>query len=172
MKRLSGESGGKKRVFQKKCLECGEGLVFGEKKRLEDNTFVFLEKCTQCDYCKQIDRALRVMADPLNELLWGRKTWEMRGTRCNIRERVGLIRIGANEVVGAMDIIDSTNRLSDEELELQVNRDKHQADPEVLKKKNWRYGWVVKDARKFVDPVPFKHMGAWSWVKLTSGVLE
>jgi hypothetical protein len=95
----------------------------------------------------------------------------MRKSNCNIRGRIGLIQSGSGTVVGAADVVDSLGPLSYEELA--ANVDKHQSTPDSLIALGYVYAWVLKDARKFAEPVLYNHpRGAIKWVNLSrSGIL-
>ncbi len=45
-------------------------------------------------------------------ILDGRKTCELRGSNCRIRERIGLIRKGSGLVVGTADVVGARGPLT------------------------------------------------------------
>jgi hypothetical protein len=51
-------------------------------------------------------RGLLIRSPWIEEILRGRKTWEIRGSNTNIRGRIGLIRSGSGLVVGTCDLVD------------------------------------------------------------------
>jgi hypothetical protein len=58
--------------------------------------------------------ALIVRDDPLEKILSGHKTWEMRKTNTHKRGRIALVKKGTGKIYGVADIMDSTGPLSDE----------------------------------------------------------
>ncbi len=51
-------------------------------------------------------RGLIIRSPHIENILAGKKTWEMRSSRINIRERIALIKAGSGCVVGVADIVD------------------------------------------------------------------
>lgn len=107
----------------------------------------------------------------IENILSGRKVWEMRSTRTKQRGVVALIRKGSGKVIGVAEIIDSIGPFSTEQM-LQ-NQSKHLiskerlADPKVSK---WNNAWVLRNARLLKNPVPYVHPnGAVIWVTLDAG---
>lgn len=104
----------------------------------------------------------------------GKKTWEMHSTRTKQRGLIALIRKGSGTIIGVAEITDSLGPFSKDEM--LANRSKHLitaerlSNPEVTK---WNNAWVVKNAKRLKQPVPYKHKaGAVIWVNLdaeTSG---
>lgn len=95
-------------------------------------------------------------------ILSGKKTWEIRGSRCNIRGWVGLVCQG--QWVGNVKISDSL------ELSLsqyQQNQGKHQVpDTTSCRYKNIN-AWVITDFKKFKTPKKYTHKpGCVIWVNL------
>jgi ASCH domain len=57
-------------------------------------------------------RALIIKKARLDKILAGTKTWEIRGSRTNIRETIGLIESGSGTVVGLCDLMDCRGPLT------------------------------------------------------------
>lgn len=115
-----------------------------------------------------ISRALIIKTPWTDLILKGEKTWEIRGSKTNIRGTIGIIESGTGTIVGAVDLIDCIGPLSVEEMN--KHGKKHQlitpmyADEMPYPK---TYAWVVDGPVKFKKPVPYNHpMGAVIWVNL------
>lgn len=112
-------------------------------------------------------RGLIIRELPLNQILQRRKSWEIRGTNCNLRERIGLIRKGSGLVVGTAHIVDAKGPLTPKEIE--ANFDKHLVPQSALDRLGYKnvYAWVLADPKKLSEPVPYKHRrGAVRWVTI------
>jgi hypothetical protein len=111
-----------------------------------------------------ITRALIVKKEHLDKILDGDKTWEMRSSKTNIRGRIGLIESGSGLIVGEVTLTDCGPAL--DVLTALMNMPSHQvSDIQLLKK--WKYPWVLKDAKRYEKPIPYKHpQGAVIWVRL------
>ena len=116
-------------------------------------------------------RALIVREPYITHILQGRKTWEIRCSNCNIRERIGLIRSGSGFIVGTADIIDSKGPLSDEEF--RTNYSKHLVPPDYLNefrqrcKRKQLYAWVLANPNWLPKPVQYEHRrGLQIWVRV------
>lgn len=104
----------------------------------------------------------------IDNILAGRKVWEMRSTPTKQRGLVALIRKGSGNVVGVAEIVDSLGPLS--KTDMMQNMEKHLIsasrldDPKVSK---WNRAWVMQRARLFAKPVRYDHPnGAVIWVNL------
>jgi len=105
----------------------------------------------------------------ITRILNGEKTWEIRGSKTNIRGRIALIRSGSGLVIGTCELVDCVGPLTIEDLI--KNEEKHRINNERLLSKGLpypkTYGWVIKNPQYFEEPIPYKHpMGAVIWVKL------
>jgi hypothetical protein len=111
-----------------------------------------------------ITRGLLILKGPLDKILAGTKTWEVRGNATKVRGRVALIESKSGHVVGVADIVDVVGPLSLAQL--------HRAS----KRTGFRptripyattYGWVIANARRLTTPIPYRHpSGAVIWVLL------
>ena len=109
-------------------------------------------------------RALIIRQPHIGMILSGLKTWEMRSTDTKIRGLIGLIEAGSGLITGEAEIVSTRTWLTKEQLA--YHRDKHRCkDISILEK--WRCAWVLKNAKKYDEPIPYKHpKGAVIWVKL------
>lgn len=108
----------------------------------------------------------------IDMILDGRKTWEMRSSRCHVRGPLALIQSGTNTVVGVADLIDCIGPLSDQERLANANRHCVALDDwENPKFKKYRFAWVLSNARRVPQPIPYHHRpGAVIWVQLDNSV--
>ena len=111
-----------------------------------------------------LERALIIKKIHLDKIFDKGKVWEMRSTKTSIRGRVGLIQSGSGLIVGEVNIIGCF-----EPPMLLAIADSYKFhyvdDLELLTK--WKYAWVLSEARRYDNPVPYKHpRGAVIWVKL------
>lgn len=101
-------------------------------------------------------------------ILAGHKTWEIRGSQTNKRERIVLIKSRSGTVFGTCRIVDCLGPLSPEQM--RANMDKHQVPLQRIERGlgyPQTYAWVLADARPLAKPVPYQHRsGAVIWVRL------
>lgn len=104
-----------------------------------------------------------------NLILSGEKTWEIRGSRCNIRGTVGILSEG--KVLGTVDIVDC---LELSLKEYQENSNEHRVaignssfgDLKSLPYKK-TFAWVMKNPVVFKSPKNYIHKkGCVIWVNL------
>ncbi|MGV8990739.1 MAG: hypothetical protein ACOH1Q_04970 [Thiobacillus sp.] len=106
----------------------------------------------------KIASGLIIRPEPLEKILSGRKTWEMRCDPIHKRETIALIQKGSKAIYGVADIVDSIGPLSREEMI--ANEAKHRIEPtrldcpEVVK---YRYAWELANVRRLKHPVPYVH---------------
>ncbi len=67
-------------------------------------------------------RGLIIRSVPINDILAGRKTWEIRGRLTRIRGTIGLIEKGTGTVVGLCDLVDCIGPLSLAEMSRNVGK--------------------------------------------------
>jgi hypothetical protein len=112
---------------------------------------------------------LIVRPEPLDRILSGQKTWEMRSITTSKRELVALIAKGGREILGVARIADVRGKLSDEAMIQTINF--HGIAPERLhlpEVENLRYAWVLTDVVRFTPPVPYEpRSGAVRFVNLS-----
>ncbi len=121
---------------------------------------------------RELSRGLLIMKEPLDKILAGTKTWEIRNTAVNIRGPIALIESGSGHVVGVCELVASVGPLS--AAEFRRNHRRHGNPPDVTRGYGTRtHAWVVQNARRLPKPVPYEHpSGAIKWVKLDHDVLR
>lgn len=109
-------------------------------------------------------KALIIKKPWIDYILEGKKTWEIRGSKTNIRGQIELIQSGSGLVVGSCEIIDCKELTLDD---YKNNTDKHNIkNIEALPYKK-TYAWVVFNAKKYETARKYKHpKGAIIWVNL------
>jgi len=116
-------------------------------------------------------RALVVQAPHIERILDGAKIWEIRGSRTNVREQIGLIRGGSGTIIGVCELIDCTGPLTAEQFrknarKLGMTPSKAELLYGYYKK---TYAWVLANPSYLRIPVPYNHpSGAIIWVRLES----
>jgi hypothetical protein len=117
---------------------------------------------------------LIIGAEPIEQILAGLKSWEIRGRRTEIRGRIALIKKGSKTVVGTAQLVAVHGPLS--LAELRSNADKHQPTPAELEHGcgyTTTFAWELKDVRRLKKPVPYRHpSGAVTWVRLPENLLR
>jgi len=112
---------------------------------------------------------LVIRSEPIEQILQGIKTWEMRSRSVNKRGTIALIKKGSGTVVGVADIVDCLGPFSDQAM--LDHQDKHRIDPKLLlagEVAQWRTAWVLDNIRRLAKPVPYDHPnGAVTWVSLS-----
>jgi len=117
-----------------------------------------------------ITRGLSVEAGPLDQILAGTKTWEIRGRATKKRGPVALIESGARRIVGVCEIVGVEGPLSLEELRRNARRAGFKA-PKL--KYDTTYAWIIRNAKRLREPVPYRNPpGAVVWVRLDPGVVR
>jgi hypothetical protein len=116
---------------------------------------------------KEMD-ALIILKDPLDLILAGKKTWEIRGKCCHKRGKIALIESKSGTVVGTAELIDCIGPLSVAEF----NRNLRQSQCSPLRSSadfyyDTTYAWVLRNAKRFREPIRYKHkMGVIVWHKV------
>ena len=116
----------------------------------------------------EITRGL-IIAEPwIGRILAGRKTWEMRSRRTEIRGSIGLIRKGSGAVVGTAELLACHGPFPREQLLAAVDKhaiSRNEWTTEELEKYAW--AWELRHTRPLRKPVPYRHKsGAVIWVDL------
>ena len=119
-------------------------------------------------------KGLIIGSPQIDNIMSGKKTWEMRTTGTKQRGPIALIRKGSGQIVGIAEIAGSLGPLSRDELV--ANENKHLIPPTRLddpKVKNYRHAWVLVNSRLLATPVGYRHPnGAVIWVALDSQTSE
>jgi len=105
----------------------------------------------------------------IDNILNGKKTWEMRSQSTKIRGLIGLIKSGSGIIWGQATLVDCLGPLSlEERLKTQ---DRHLITPERLNNPDvakYDYAWVLENVETFSTPRQYDHpSGAVTWVTLT-----
>jgi ASCH domain len=112
-------------------------------------------------------RALIIKKPWLDKILAGTKTWEIRGSRTNIRGTIGLIESRSGTVVGLCEVVDCVGPLTADEYRRNSRRaGMLPAEANLGGYKN-TFAWVLANARRFKTPGSYRHpSGAVIWVTL------
>lgn len=118
----------------------------------------------------KITHGLIIQTDPLNRILSGRKTWEIRGSRTAMRGPIALIESGTGCVVGTCELVGTVGPIS--LAELRRNRGKAGFVASELYYKP-TFAWVLRHAARLQSPTPYRRRrGVVIWVRLTPAVAE
>jgi hypothetical protein len=102
-------------------------------------------------------------------ILHGDKTWEMRTRRTSHRGLIALVRKGSGQVVGAADLIETRTCDDPEHYRKYELYHRVPAPDHVSAARRWPIAWVLKSARQFTKPVPYRHKrGAQSQILLSA----
>lgn len=117
-----------------------------------------------------ITRGLQIKKVPIDQILAGTKTWEIRGTATSRRGSIALIESRSGHVVGTCELVDVVGPLSLEELQTNEGRTGFRPDTLYYEKS---YAWVLRNAHRLSEPIPYRHPhGAVIWVKLDPSVVR
>lgn len=115
-----------------------------------------------------VTKGLIIDTPPIDRILSGKKTWEMRSSATQQRGRIALIRKGSGLVVGTVEIVGCEGPLNPDQM--LAAHDKHMIDPDRIRSgevAKWKYGWVLRNVKPLSKPVPYRHpSGAVIWVNL------
>lgn len=155
------------------CEKCGheqkdQGRAKGGRKSKRKITPEQQAKMQAARRDVMITRALIIRKPHIDQILDGSKTWEMRSTKTNVRGRIALIEGGSGLIVGECVLADSPPPLSRREIDRfgEAYHPYHGlTDVSLLHR--WSYIWRMKDAKRYAEPIPYKHpTGAVIWVDL------
>ena len=119
------------------------------------------------------ERALLIRSPHIEKVLAGTKTWEIRSRSTNVRGTIGLIRSKSGEVVGTCDLVDVIGPLRYGEFRDNARKWGGKASDVERGDHLMHYAWVLRNARPFRTPVPYRHpSGAITWVRLTPKALR
>lgn len=109
-----------------------------------------------------------VIKSPWIELiLTEQKTWEIRGSRTQMRERIALIKSKSGTIVGGCDVVDCIGPLTLEQL--RASEERHRIPLHLLDTLPYpkTFAWVIRDAKPLTTPIVYRHpYGAVIWVNL------
>jgi len=113
-----------------------------------------------------VERGLIIRSPHVEKVLDGEKTWEIRGSKTNIRGRIALIRSGSGTIVGYCDLVGCVGPLDLEEYRQHADRHCNPADKLPYQK---TYAWVLANVKSLDGPIPYRHkQGSIIWVRLES----
>ena len=121
----------------------------------------------ECNYITM--KGLISKSPHIENILEGKKTWEIRGSNTKIRGEIALIKSGTGTIVGKCELVDVIGLIDIDVLK--HNIDKHcvpldQFD-QVFGGYKKRYAWVLEKVVAYHNPITYNHpQGAIIWVKL------
>jgi predicted kinase len=116
---------------------------------------------------KNVMRALLIRSPHIEKILDGKKIWEIRGSRTDVREQVGLVRSGSGTIIGVCDVVDCIPILTDEQSRRNARKAGSKPSEVSLGYYKNTFAWVLANPQYLKAPVPYKHpTGAIIWVKL------
>lgn len=114
-----------------------------------------------------VTRGLIIREDPLERILSGVKTWEMRGKSTKVRGTVALIKKGSKAVFGLADIVDSRGPLTRDEMLRSLRHhgivEERLDSPELA---NYRFAWMLENVRRVPRQINYQHTGGVTFVTL------
>jgi hypothetical protein len=111
-----------------------------------------------------VNRALIIKKEWLDKIFDGGKVWEMRSTKTNICEKIGLIEQGTGLIVGECWLTGSRPAIETIEAAFLTKHLHGVEDLSLLER--WKYPWGIDEAKRFEQPIPYRHpKGAVIWVK-------
>ena len=115
-----------------------------------------------------ITHGLLILKEPLDKILLGTKTWEIRGKATARRGPIALIESKSGHVVGTCDVVDVMGPLTLAALRRNARCTGFRPSQLPYPK---TYAWVLHSARRLTEPVPYSHpSGAVIWVRLEARV--
>lgn len=114
-----------------------------------------------------ISRGLIIREEPLDRILNGAKTWEMRSAHTKIRGPVALIRKGSKAIFGIANIVDSRGPFSRAEMLESVRF--HAITPSRLDSpevSNYHFAWVLQNVHRLPRAINYQHKGGVIFVTL------
>lgn len=121
----------------------------------------------------EVRRGLIIRPEPLERIISGEKTWEMRTGHTKIRGPIALIKKGSKAVYGVAHITDSRGPMSREEMLNSIHLHRITADRlDTGEVAGYRHAWVLGHVRRLARPVPYQHKGGVTFVTLDSYAVE
>ncbi len=107
-------------------------------------------------------KGLIIKSPHIENILSGKKVWELRGSDTKIRGPIALIKSGTKTIVGYAHL---SHSFEVNEHQLKTFSHLHLAVGVTKYKKT--FAWVMDNPRKLNTPIPYKHpRGAIIWVNL------
>ena len=105
----------------------------------------------------------------LNLILDRKKTWEIRGTPCNVRGLIKLAESGSSQLMGEARVVGCISFKDLDEFKNHPEVWKSGIPPEEMHMVKYRniFAWVLEDAKRYTPSRPYTHpQGAVTWVRL------
>jgi hypothetical protein len=114
-----------------------------------------------------VREGLLIRSPFIDQILAGKKTWEIRGSRTHKRGRIALIRSGSGQIVGTCEIVECIGPLSLADLNRHARKTGDKPGDWKSKPYPRPFAWVLRKAKRLRRPRPYRHpYGAIAWVKL------
>lgn len=121
----------------------------------------------------ELSRGLIIRPEPLERILSGQKTWEMRSAHTKIRGPIALIQKGSKAVYGVAHLTDSRGPLSRNDMLSTIHLHGITADRiDTEEVAGYRYAWVLERVRRLPRPIPYQHIGGVTFVTLDPYAVE
>ena len=118
-------------------------------------------------------RGLLIKREFLELIFAGKKTWEIRGSRSQIRGLIALIESATGTVVGTCTLDEVVGPLTLKDMQANAKRIGCKAEDITSKYYKNTYAWVLGNVVRLPRPVPYKHpSGAVIWVRLYPAVVN
>lgn len=118
-------------------------------------------------------RALLIKREFLELIFAGKKIWELRGSRSQIRGPIALIESGSGTVVGICTLVEVIGPLTLKDMKDNAKRIGCKSSELTSTYYKNTYAWVLGNIERLPQPVPYKHpSGAVIWVKLSNSVVK
>lgn len=100
----------------------------------------------------------------IDQILEGKKKWEIRGSNTNIRGRIALIKSGTKKIFGEVTLVDSFEISLEQYSQYYLNM--YGVIKNQLPYKR-TYAWVLEEPLLYDKPLDYNHpLGAIIWVNL------
>lgn len=111
-------------------------------------------------------KGLIIKSPWIEKILSGEKTWEIRGSKTNIRGTVALIKSGTGMIYGTIDVLGSKEISLDK---YRKTEDFHRIPQNMFPGLPYSktHAWILSNPLVFYKPKPYIHpQGAVIWVNL------
>jgi hypothetical protein len=113
-------------------------------------------------------RGLIIKEPYIDNILSGKKDWEIRGSNTNIREKIALIKSGSGKIFGTVDLV-GCRELSLEDYISNGKKHGFNSSGRTQLPYKKTFAWFLENPILLENPIPYTHpMGAVIWVKLDS----